>query len=137
MARSNAITKMRRIAEADTDPKKAILAELGKHNTEVFHSKVLVAQYVRPAKTAGGIIMPDRVIEEDRYQGNIFLVIGMGPGAFKDDNIAKFHGAKLKVGDWVMCVASDGIPMFINEVPCRLYEDARILMKVENPEIYY
>lgn len=133
----SAIRKMRAIAESDTDPKTAILKEIGKHKTEVFHSKVLVAQYIRPAKTAGGIFMPDRMVEEDRYQGNIFLVLAMGPGAFKDDNIAKFHGSKLKVGDWVMCVAGDGIALFINEVPCRIYEDARILMKVENPENYY
>ena len=133
----SAMRKMRAIAEASTDPKAAILKELGKHKTEVFHSKVLVAQYVRPARTKGGLYLPDTKVEEDRFQGNIFLVIGMGPGAFKDDNIAKFHGAKLQVGDWVMCVAADGVALFINEVPCRLYEDARILMKVENPEIYY
>lgn len=133
----SAMRKMRAIAEASTDPKTAILKELGKHKTEVYHSKVLVAQYVRPARTSGGVYLPDQKVEEDRYQGNIFLVVAMGPGAFKDDNIAKFHGSKLAVGDWVMCVAADGIALFINEVPCRIYEDTRILMKVENPEIYY
>ena len=137
MANSNAIIKMREIAESDTDPKQAILKALGKHDTQIFHSKVLVATYVRPAKTKSGIFMPDKTIEEDRYQGTIFLVIGLGKGAFKDDSIAQFHGDKIKVGDWVMGVAGDGIAMFINGVPCRLFDDTRILIRVKNPELYF
>lgn len=137
MARSNAITKMRQIAESSTDPKAAILKALGKHDTKVFHSKVLVATYVRPAMTRGGVYMPDKVIEEDRYQGTVGLVVALGPGAFKDDNIAQFHGDGLTIGDWVMYVAADGISMNINEVPCRLFEDTRILMRVTDPEIYF
>lgn len=137
MARTNAIVKMREIAESSTDPKQAILEALGKHDTYIFHSKVLVATYVRPAKTSSGLFLPDKTIEEDRYQGTIFLVIGMGKGAFKDDNIAKFNGDKIKVGDWVMGVAGDGIAMFINGVPCRLFDDTRILMRVKNPELYF
>ncbi len=137
MARSNAIGKMRQIAEDSTDPKQVLFKALGKHDTEVLHAQVLVAGYVRPAKTKGGIFMPDKVIEEDRFQGNIGLVIAMGPGAFKDDNIAQFHGKSLKLGDWVMYVPADGIGIFIREVPCRLFSDTRILMKVTDPEIYY
>jgi co-chaperonin GroES (HSP10) len=137
MARTNAIVKMREIAESSTDPKEAILKALGKHDTHIFHSKVLVATYVRPAKTTGGIFLPDKVVEEDRYQGTIFLVIGLGKGAFKDDSIAQFHGDKLKVGDWVMGVAGDGISMNINGVPCRLFDDSRILMRVKDPELYF
>jgi co-chaperonin GroES (HSP10) len=137
MARTNAIVKMREIAESSTDPKKAILKALGKHDTHVFHSKVLVATYVRPARTAGGVYMPDQAVEEDRYQGTIFLVIAFGKGAFRDDNIAQFNGDRLKIGDWVMGVAGDGISMFINGVPCRLFDDTRILMRVKNPELYF
>jgi co-chaperonin GroES (HSP10) len=137
MARSNAIGKMRAIAEDTTDPKQVLLKALGKHGSKVLHSQVLVAGYVRPAKTKGGIWLSDKVIEEDRYQGNIGMVIALGSGAFKDDAVAKFNGDKLEIGDWVMYVPADGIALFINEVPCRLFSDTRILMKVENPEIYF
>jgi co-chaperonin GroES (HSP10) len=137
MARSNAIGKMRAIAEDETDPKEVLLKALGKHGTQVLHSQVLVAGYVRPAKTKGGIFLTDKVIEEDRYQGNIGMVIALGSGAFVDDPVAKFHGDKLEIGDWVMYVPADGVALFINEVPCRLFSDTRILMKVTNPEIYY
>lgn len=140
MARSNAIGKMREIAESSHDPKTALLNAIGKTTLREFtvlHSQVLVATYVQPAKSKGGIFMPDKIVEEDRWQGNIGLVIAMGKGAFKDDGVAQFHGDKLEIGDWVMYVAADGISLFIKQVPCRLFQDTRILMKVTNPEIYY
>ena len=135
----NAMVRMRDIAEASATPeecRKQIQMHLKKVRQDVFHSQVLVAHYIRPAKTKGGIILGDKRVQEDRFQGNIFLVIGLGKGAFKDDNIAKFNGDRIKVGDWVMAQASDGIGMDINAVPCRLYQDTRILMKVEDPSQY-
>ncbi len=140
MARSNAIGNMREIAESEGDPKTILFKALGRDfakDLTVLHSQVLVATYIRPAKSAGGIFMPDTVVEEDRWQGNVGMVVALGKGAFKDDGVAQFHGDKLVVGDWVMYVAADGISMFIRQVPCRLFQDTRILMKVTNPEIYY
>ena len=136
----NAIGRMRDIAEASKTPAdcaKNILKHVKAVNHQVLHSQVLVAHYIRPAKSKGGIIMTDAAVQEDRFQGNCFLVIGLGKGAFKDDAIAKFNGDKLKIGDWVMYVPADGVSLFINQVPCRLFQDTRILMKVTNPEIYY
>jgi len=140
MARSNAIGKMRTIAESSSDPRQALLDAIGSKTLkdfQVFHSQVLCATYVRPAKTKGGIFLSDKTVEEDRWQGNIGLVVAVGPGAFVDDSVAKFHGKEVKVGDWVMYVPADGVSLFINEVPCRLFQDTRILMKVTDPEIYY
>jgi len=137
MARSN--HKMRDIAEFVGPRDKALLHALsGEHKKlTVFHSQVLVAGYIETARSKGGIISTDKTVEEDRWQGNIGLVIGLGKGAFKDDGVAQFHGDKLKLGDWVMYLPADGVSLFINQVPCRLFQDTRILMKVENPEIYY
>ncbi len=137
---TNAMRRMTEIAEASStseDCKRNLMKYLGKIKHSVLHSQVLGALYITPAKTKGGIIRPDTHIKEERYQGTIFLVVGLGKGAFKDDNIAKFNGDKLKIGDWVMAVAGDGIGMDINGVPCRLYSDTRILMKVEDPGMYY
>jgi co-chaperonin GroES (HSP10) len=154
MARSNAIGKMREIAESKLNVTNPVLAHLrgitGTTKTikellkdplsgelTVLHSQVLVMGYVPPLRTKGGIIRPDKTVEEERFQGNVGLVVALGKGAFKDDNIAQFHGDKLKIGDWVMYVAADGVSLFIREVPCRIFSDTRILMKVETPEIYY
>jgi co-chaperonin GroES (HSP10) len=137
MARSN--HKMRDIAEFVGPRDRALLASLaGEHkNLTVLHSQVLVAGYIAGARSRGGIIFTDKTVEEDRWQGNIGLVIALGKGAFKDDAVAKFHGDKLKLGDWVMYLPADGVSLFINQVPCRLFQDTRILMRVDNPEIYY
>jgi co-chaperonin GroES (HSP10) len=155
MARSNAIGKMRQIAENKlntTDPvlahlrgitgrDKATLKQLLKdpltEELTVLHSQVLVMGYIPPSISKGGIILTDKTVEEDRFQGNVGLVVGLGKGAFKDDNIAQFNGDNLKIGDWVMYVAADGVSLFVREVPCRLFSDTRILMKVNSPEIYY
>jgi co-chaperonin GroES (HSP10) len=137
MARSN--HKMREIAEFVGPRDKALLASLGGEHKKltVLHSQVLVAGYIAGARSKGGIIFTDKTVEEDRWQGNIGLVIALGKGAFKDDAVAKFHGDKLKLGDWVMYLPADGVSLFINQVPCRLFQDTRILMKVDNPDIFY
>lgn len=136
MAQSN-ITKIREIAESSVDPREALIEAIGKPKQEVLHSQVLVATYIRPAKTKGGIIMTDRTLQEDEFQGTIGLVIGLGPGAFKDDAIAKFHGVKIKMHAWVMFRPADGLALEINQVPCRLFEDVNIKMIVEDPTIYW
>jgi co-chaperonin GroES (HSP10) len=138
MAKSN--HKMTEIAETIGPRDKVLLAALGKYwkkDFTVLHSQVLVAGYICSSRTAGGIIRTDRTIEEDKWQGNIGLVIGLGKGAFKDDGVAQFHGDRLKIGEWVLVNPADGLSMHINQVPCRLFQDTRILMKVTNPEIYY
>lgn len=140
MANSNYAAKIREISESKLPSREAHIAALGKikNQFQVLHSQVLVATYVQPEKTQGGIIIPDNSMHEGRFQGSIGLVIALGPGAFKDDNVAKFHGAKLEaMTSWVMFRASDGLELFINQVPCRLFEDVSIKMVVENPVLYW
>jgi co-chaperonin GroES (HSP10) len=138
MAKSN--HKMTEIAETIGPRDKVLLAALGKdykNEFTVLHSQVLCAGYIPSSRTKGGIIKIDKTIEEDKWQGNIGLVIAIGKGAFKDCGVAQFYGDTLKVGEWVMYQPADGLSLYINQVPCRLFQDTRILMKVTNPEIYY
>lgn len=139
MARSNAIAKIREIAESNQDPKLAIRRALGDAATrfQVFHSQVLVATYIQPAQTKGGIFIPDKSLQEDQFQGTVGLVVALGPGAFKDDNIAKFHGLSLKVGDWCLYRPSDGLQLYVREVPCRLFEDVNIKMRILDPQMFW
>lgn len=138
--------KLREIAQAAMiDPEQALLDSLpaGLKHFEVFHNRVLVATYVRPETTKGNIILPDRTLAEDRFQGKIGLVIKLGPLAFKDDNIAKFGGITVAVGDWVMYRPSDGWEMFFVDengrdgTPCRLIEDSNILGRTADPALIY
>lgn len=133
--------KLRELASAD-DPKEAILNELGDlDGLELFHNQVMVATYIRPEKTSGGIFLPDKTLAEDRFQGKVGLVVKLGPLAFVDDAVAKFGDKKLNVGDWVFYRASDGMEMFSVDktggVPCRIFEDTQIKGRVSDPAMLW
>lgn len=136
MASSNAITKIREIAESTLGPREALLSAVGKVD-KVLTAKVLVATYIMPARTKGGIIRIDSTIQESEFQGSVGLVIGLGPGAFKDDNIAKFNGVVPKLHDFVLYRPADGLALEIKQVPCRLFEDVDIKMIIQNPQDYW
>jgi co-chaperonin GroES (HSP10) len=136
--------RLREIAEASqTDPKQALLDSLGDVvDIEIFHNKVLVATYIGPEKTPGGIIRPDKSILEDRFQSKVGLVIKLGPLAFQDDAIAKFGGKTIKEGDWVIAYPSDGRELFSVDVrdgatSCRLFADTQIQGRVPDPSIIW
>ncbi len=139
MARSNAVGKLREIVDAGLDPKKALIKELGDIERDVvMRCQVLVA--IHPgAKYHPGttILRTDKDLQESQFQGTVGLVVKMGPLAFVDAPGASFGGAEAKIGDWVLTRPADGLSMFINQVPCRLFEDVNILMKVEDPNIYW
>ena len=117
------------------DPKKELIAKLGDVSTvEVFNNAVLVATYVRPTKTASGIHLPDKYVDEDRFQGKAALIVKMGPEAFKDDSGRWFAGADIKEGDWVALRPSDGWPVSVNGVPCRVIEDTTVRLKIDRPD---
>lgn len=137
--------KLREIAEAAKyDPKKALLDALGDiSGIEVLHNLVLVATYIEPETTAGGIIKPDRRLDENRFQGKAALVLALGPLAFVDDAVARFGGVKLQVGDWVMVRPSDGMELFMVDAggsagtSCRLFEDTAIKARIADPALIH
>ncbi len=138
--------KLREIAEASQrDPKQALIDSMpvSAAKYEVFHNRVLVATYVRPEKTKGGIILADRTLIEDRFQGKTGLVIAVGPQAFLDDGGARFGGISVEPGDWVTYRPSDGTEVFfvddngIDATPCRLIEDVHILGRTPDPAMIY
>jgi co-chaperonin GroES (HSP10) len=104
------------------DPREVILGQLGEIPPEfVGWNKVMVALYIRPEKTLGGLILPDKSKDEDVFQGKVGLIVAMGPQAFVDDDNTKFHGVKYSVGDWVWFRASEGWAFQLHGVSCRLF----------------
>ena len=59
---------LREIAEASVhDPKQALLSHLGDiSGLEVLYNNILVATYIEPEKTVGGVYLPDRSLQESR-----------------------------------------------------------------------
>lgn len=142
--------KLREIAAAAADdPKGAIYMALG-HTLDGFEplgNKVLVATYIQPEKTAGGIYLSDKTLLESRFQGKAYLVLALGPLAFVSDNIAQFgayeRGGELEIkeGDWLLANPSDGIEFYGVEgqsgVSCRVFEDTRFWSRVDDPSKVY
>jgi co-chaperonin GroES (HSP10) len=129
----------------------------------VLRNRVLVATYVRPNITAGGIILTDRTSDEDRWQGKVGLVLRVGPIAFDFDEVIEYidhlraddavtyEAARAKahlelgipqVGDWVAYRGSEtwetGIEVARSTfASCRFIFDDAIVAKVENPSVIY
>lgn len=138
--------KLREVAEASAlDPKAALLDSLGGRHEgiEMFHANVLVATYIEPDRSPGGIIKPDRTLAENRFQGKGALVLKLGPLAFKDDGVHKFGGVVLKEGDWVMVRPSDGLELFAVDATgkagtsCRVFADLSIIARLADPALVY
>lgn len=145
---------LRDIAErANLDPRAALLESAGPlTDYEIFHNLVLVATYIPPPIKMKGAMgedvefhVPDATLAEERFQGKMGLVLKCGPLAFVDDNLARFGGVEVKVGDWVMFRPSDGIELFIKDhkgkrrdgLSCRLLEDTLIKGRVTDPSLIY
>ncbi len=120
------------------DPKKDILKLMGDiSGVNVKWNMVLVATYIRPSKTAGGIIRPDVNVAEDEWQGKVGLVIKVGPLAYLDDEDTQFHGEKVSVGEWAVYNVSDARSVNINGYPCRMIRDSSIKMTVADPNMVF
>jgi co-chaperonin GroES (HSP10) len=103
----------------------------------VLYNQVLVAIYIRPERTAGGIIRPGQNVTEDVWQGKSGLVLKCGPNAFEDDEGFSFHGQKAEIGDWIVFKVGDAWSVQIGGFACRLVQDSNIRMKVTDPNVVF
>lgn len=116
------------------DPKAALFAAVGDlSGYDLFHNQILIAVYVRPNVTAGGILRPDTNIKEDEYQGKVGLVVKKGPTAFIGTEGEDFYGQDVDIGDWVVFRTGDGWQLTIKDTACRILTDRTIRMRIKNP----
>lgn len=104
---------------------------------EVFHNHILLGIYMRPGVTAGGVLLPDKTIDEDKFQGKVGVVLKLGPLAFQNDARNDFKGQTIKEGDWLLYRVSDGFSLDINGVHCRLLPDVDVKCRVLTPSAIY
>lgn len=106
---------------------------------EPRNNQVLVANYIRPEITKGGIILTPKTRDEDRWQGKAAFVLKKGPTAFVDapENGVYFHGQNVEPGDVVVYRISDGFPLDVDGYHCRLIEDVAVRMSVPDPSIIF
>jgi co-chaperonin GroES (HSP10) len=119
----------------DIDPKKFILDEIGDIKSfELFNNSILVATYIRPTKTASGIILTDNTVNEDRYQSKVGLLLKMGPSAFQPNEEGWFNNEKFNLNDWLVFRPSDGWPINVHGMECRILLDTQVRGRVESPD---
>lgn len=119
----------------DDDPKQKLLDEIGDlSQVELFNNQILVAVYVRPTKTKSGLYLTDKYAEEDKFQGKVGLLVGMGPAAFQDDSGQWFNNASFNLHDWLVYRPSDGWSITINGVLCRMLSDTQVKMRIPTPD---
>lgn len=124
----------------EKDPKQVLADQVGKvvDNLLVFNTQVLVAVYIRPEKTKGGIIMANQTRDEDRYQSKVGLILKKGPTAFVEGEEKKWFGdLDIKERDWIVFRPSDGWAITINGVLCRMLEDVSVKMLIDHPDHVY
>lgn len=121
----------------DVDPKQTILDAIGDiSGLTVMKNLIVVATYMRPNKTAGGIHLPAEHLKEDLYQSKVGLIVAMGAGAFVDDEKWNFEH-KFKVGDWIIFSPSSTKQISLNKVPCRYLSDTSVEMGVDTPDLVW
>lgn len=120
---------------ASGDFKEEVLKQVGDlGDVDIMFNMVLVACYVRPEKTSGGIYLTQTSQEEDVYQGKVGLVLKLGPNAFESDDEFDFKGQGAQIGEWVVYKVGDAWQLQVGQWPCRLVRDSAIRMKVKDPQ---
>lgn len=138
MASVGASKSFQHMDHSAEDPAQKILNEIGDiSDLELTGVQVLVGTYIRPKKTSGGIILTDKMLDEDLYQGKTGLVLKVGPGAFVDGDNAdtKFNGFIVKPGEWIFYGVQDGLSLNINGHHCRIVEDVHVRGRIPHPDM--
>ncbi len=116
---------------ATPDLKDAILDKIGNlDGFDIMGYNVLVALYVKPNKTKGGILLSDQTIGEDRFQGKCGLVLKKGPLAFKYQGQYAFEGPAPNIGDWIFMRAADGWDLDLKGIACRMVDSGQFQFTV-------
>ena len=107
------------------NPKEALIDAVDVSEIETFGENLLVATYIRPEKTKGGVYRPESNVKEDEFQGNVGLVVQVGT-ALKEEESDWLH-------HWVIFGYNDGLKWRYNDVPVRYISIERIRGTVEDP----
>lgn len=132
----------------NVDPKKFIRDKMKPFidGLEVMGEDILLGVYDREAykgdlKSSGGIIIPGKKLEEDKYQGLACLILKMGPLAFVEDETHKYGPSKPKVGDWVAVRKSEGFSFVVGlsskmeeNQQCRLMNERGVRLIISDPD---
>jgi len=117
------------------DPKQVLWESVGDISKIRFSGYlVVVALYLRPQETKGGMLIADQTRKEDEYQNKVGMIIKMAPLAFDGEEKAWDNEQPPQVGDWAIFRPMDGLNMQINGHPCKVFESCQIRGQTEDPD---
>lgn len=125
----------------DLDPREVIWeAVKGRIDAiEPMVNEIIVGVYMRPEKIAlkggGALFIPDKVRQEDQFQGIVAMVLKVGPMAFKDTADWQWGGRVPKEGDWIAFSVNDARSFLLGKHPCRYLKDSSVKMIVARPDV--
>ena len=95
--------------------------------------RILILPYRGQGKTDGGILLPDKVVEEQKVSTQVGYVLKVGSFAYGDPT--KFpSGPWCQEKDWVMFARYAGSRFQIDGGEVRILNDDEILAKILSPE---
>jgi co-chaperonin GroES (HSP10) len=102
--------------------------------------RILILPQVIHTRTASGIYLTDKSVEQEHLATTVGYVVDTGPDAYADSD--KFpHGAWCKAGDYVLFgrYAGSRVTMYAeneDHLTLRLLNDDEIIAVITNPEDY-
>ena len=101
----------------------------------VFGPDYLLMHYDKAdKKTSGGIIVPGNYVE-DKVQGKIAMVCGIGPLCRGDEYLDWFGDNPPKLGDWVMTSIRDGQHFVCGGKNMKLIEWKYLRLSTVDPDL--
>lgn len=115
-----------------------VIGEAALSGFEPLNDQILVATYMRPERTAGGILLAPKSQDEDRFQGRTGVLLKAGPDAFGVDARGyEWRGRKPAPGDWLVFHYSDAREVMINGISCRTLRASAVHAIVADPSTVF
>ena len=94
--------------------------------------RLLILPFRPPNKTAGGILLSNKTVEEGQIQTVAGYVLKVGPLAYSGERFST--GPWCEEGDWVMFGRYAGSRFQIDGGEIKILNDDEIIARVPNPE---
>jgi co-chaperonin GroES (HSP10) len=95
--------------------------------------RMLILPYRGKAKTQGGVLLPDQVVEDSQLTTVVGYVMKMGELCYKDES--KFpNGPWCKQGDWIIFPRYAGSRFKIEGGEVRILNDDEVLAVISDPD---
>ena len=95
--------------------------------------RVMILPYRGKNQTAGGVLLPDQVVDSSQLATVVGYVLKMGPLCYKDRT--KFtDGPWCKEGDWVIFARYAGSRFLIDGGEVRILNDDEIIATILDPD---